>query len=250
MLLSVINAVGFAFSFIVNVIAIVPLFGFKSVSKVSDEHKSVLTPHPYTFLIWILIYMLQLMFIVYSLVVYTSFVDTIGYWFFVASLLNGLWLIAWCNERLPLSNVIIILYLACVMNIYFLIDVHYFTTFDFVTTLIFFVPFSVHFAWLVVATVLNLLSLLFYETTNKIDETSRMESEEWLGFSLVILLTVVSLFLLQYKNDFIFFLVIIIAIIGIYFGNRERSKITTAIIISGIISFVFIIQMVIYKIIQ
>jgi len=132
---------------------------------VSDKYDNLFVPAGVTFSIWGLIYLLLTAFVVYQWMVARNnsgpheFVEEVGAWFFVSCLANAAWILAWHYELLPLSVLLMLVLLACLLAIYLRLGVgqssvtrseRYFVH----------LPFSVYLGWITVATIANVSALL------------------------------------------------------------------------------------------
>lgn len=229
MFFQILNACSFLVTVIVNAIAIYGAFGLKPTNEVSNEHPTPITPHRYTFLIWTVIYLLQFVFIIYSFV-YPSFrVDNIGWLYFISFVLNCLWLLAFGTQRLPLSALLIVLYTMDISFIYIRLGVSYNISMD-ADAAITFIPVSMLLAWLIVATILNILILKNYQTV------PMDRSDYWIAFIIIALLGALGGASFYWGYDIFFLVVMIWAIAGIVAQNQDNPTISTG----GLIAFIFI----------
>ena len=115
-LLSVLNAFVFIIHVVISYSTQFKLINNKDVGEVSNNYSSLFTPAPITFAIWGLIYFSLLCFSVYHIlkawkrpVAEPANQDThrIGPWFIINNLATAAWLIAWTNERIGLSVLLI-----------------------------------------------------------------------------------------------------------------------------------------------
>lgn len=149
-----------------NVLAnALPLNG-RDTGEVSDAYPSLFTPAGITFSIWSVIYLLLGLHVLYQLGLFredapdvgrTPLLNRVGVLFSISSLANTAWVFAWHYDVIPLSVVLILVILVCLILIADTLRVAHLTTREkwFVA-----IPFSVYFGWTTVATVANITVLL------------------------------------------------------------------------------------------
>jgi len=163
----VLNIIGFLIMLTLNFLAnYLPLNG-KTTGELSDKYQNLFVPSGPTFSIWGLIYLLLLLFTVYqastlfstkaSLV--NTVVQKIGFWYFLSSLMNASWIIAWHYELVPVSVAIMLIMLFSLILINFGIyngsgDLPRWERF------INKAPFGLYLGWICVATIANITSWL------------------------------------------------------------------------------------------
>jgi len=185
-----------------------------------DLYPVLLTPAPYVFSIWGLIYLLLIGFVIYhSLPRYreTPYNNAVGLFFAGASLLNVFWLLAWHYLQIPLSFVLMVLLLLTLVATYQRINrvVNGGSIFD---KLFIKLSFNLYLAWISVAVLAN-FNVLLYDIG-------------WLGVGfgsilftilMIIIGAAVALIMLFLRGDNIFPLVFAWAFIGI--AVRHGSEI-------------------------
>jgi len=169
----------------------------------SELYPVLITPAPYVFSIWGLIYLGLIAFIIYqALPQYREnpAVKAVGILFAVNALFNILWLLFWHYQRVGWSMIMMLLILGSLILIYLRIGT--------VT--------SLYLGWITAATIVNLNVLLY--------------SIGWLGtggggvaFTMLMILiaAAVALAVFYLRQDYIFTLVFIWALIGI--GARHAA---------------------------
>jgi tryptophan-rich sensory protein len=65
---SYINIVALSFTIIVNFVCAWGPFGIRTIKQVSDERKTKFTPPKWTFMIWTVIYITQILFMIYQFI--------------------------------------------------------------------------------------------------------------------------------------------------------------------------------------
>jgi hypothetical protein len=148
----------------VNALAnILPLNGI-STGEISDSYPNLFAPAAPTFAIWGLIYLLLALYTLYLLGLFRgrkpaneTLLRRTGLVFIVINLLNAAWIFSWHYELIPLSMLLMVLLLLCLIDITLIIRAQ-----KPVGREKFFVrlPFSVYFGWITVATIANATVLL------------------------------------------------------------------------------------------
>jgi hypothetical protein len=199
-----------------NVLAnALPLNG-RNTGDVSDAYPSLFTPAGITFSIWSVIYLLLGLHVLYQLGLFrdtapdvgrTALLNRVGVLFAISSLANTAWVVAWHYDVIPLSAVLILVILGCLILIADTLRVARLTTRErwFVG-----VPFSVYFGWTTVATVANITVLLV--------------SLQWDGFGIsasawatviVLVAMAIGTATMLYNRDIAYGLVLVWAFVGI-----------------------------------
>lgn len=149
-----------------NVLAnALPLNG-RNTGDVSNAYPSLFTPAGITFSIWSVIYLLLGLHVLYQLGLFresspdvgrTALLNRVGVLFAISSLANTAWIFAWHYDVIPLSVVLIVVILLCLILITDTVRVAHLSRREkfFIA-----VPFSVYFGWTTVATVANVTVLL------------------------------------------------------------------------------------------
>ncbi|MCB0940093.1 MAG: tryptophan-rich sensory protein [Mycobacterium sp.] len=141
-----------------------PLNG-RSTGDVSDAYPSLFTPAGLTFSIWGVIYLLLGLHVLYQLGLFRSgqssdrdaLLNRVGVLFSISSLANTAWVFAWHYDIIPLSAVLIIVILVCLILITNTLRAAGLTGRE---RWLVGVPFSVYFGWTTVATIANITVLL------------------------------------------------------------------------------------------
>lgn len=155
----------------VNALAnILPING-RQTGAISDAYPNLFAPTGLTFAIWGVIYLLLAAFTLFQLGLFqgrsvsansdvtAALLTRIGLLFSVSSLANFAWIFSWHYNRIPLSMLLMLVILACLILISLALRPLRLTARE-----AFFVrlPFSVYFGWITVATIANATTLLVY----------------------------------------------------------------------------------------
>uniref|UniRef100_A0A7S3GDU3 Tryptophan-rich sensory protein n=1 Tax=Palpitomonas bilix TaxID=652834 RepID=A0A7S3GDU3_9EUKA len=119
--LQIVNVLLFVVVFTVNSIGGAVGFDNRTVASVSDSLPNRIVPAGYAFLIWNLIYLLNLVFIIWQVLPSsqrnTKAVQRIGWLNPILSVVNTAWIFAWIYGVIWLSEVLIVAFLALLITI-------------------------------------------------------------------------------------------------------------------------------------
>lgn len=149
----------------VNALAnILPINGV-TTGQVSDSYPNLFAPAGLTFAIWGLIYLLLGGYTLYQAGIFldsthipeTGLLNRIGILFSISSIANTAWVFAWHYQLIPLSLLLIVVILVCLIQINLITKSAELSGRDY-----FFIrlPFSVYFGWITVATIANVTIFL------------------------------------------------------------------------------------------
>jgi hypothetical protein len=109
------NILALFFALVANFLVGAQLLSLPSINEISDKYATYLTPAGYAFSIWSLIYILLIVFVVYQARDMlrsrseNNLPQTVGPFFIIASICNGLWTYVFVSEMVGLSVVILLL---------------------------------------------------------------------------------------------------------------------------------------------
>jgi len=180
--------------------------------QLSAENPVLITPAPYVFSIWGLIYLGLIAFVVYQAL--PNFrenpaVKAVGILFVVSSLFNVLWLFFWHYQYVGWSLIIMLLFLATLVVIYFRLGAVTTEKNIYDRVLVKF-PFSLYLAWISAATIVNFNTWLY--------------NIGWLGTGaggvfftilMIIIAALLALAVFYLRQDYIFAAVFVWALVGI-----------------------------------
>lgn len=223
--IKVLNLVFFMIMIVLNGLANTTLIGGVSTEVISDRYQNLFTPAGITFAIWGVIYLALGYFVIFQLgkTGYGSkkkeALEKIGILFVVSCILNGVWLIAWGYDQIPLSLGIMVLLLITLYIIYFRLQgIKDYLYND--EKRAFLVPFSLYTAWITVAVIANLAAFFKYINWDGFGISETI----WIVFSIVFA-TLVNLAFIYFKSDIFFGLVGVWALSGIAIGRYEDGNI-------------------------
>lgn len=215
---------------IVNALAnILPINGV-GTGEISDSYPNLFAPTGLTFTIWGLIYILLAAYTVYQTGMFQKdsassqkdsassnaiFMDKIGLYFSVSSIANLIWIFTWHYRLIPLSMILMLIILVCLINITLNINKEKLSLKE---RALIRLPFSVYFGWITVATIANATTLLVYWNWNG----SGIAESTW---TILILLTglLIGTATVIKNRDIAYGLVIIWAYAGILLKHISES---------------------------
>jgi hypothetical protein len=216
---------GFLGTVVVNALAnILPLNGI-TTGELSDLYPNLFVPAGLTFAIWGLIYVLLAIFVIYQLIPSVrrdprkaEFVQRIGPLFFISCIANIGWIFAWHYQIVPLSLVLMLILLGCLLAIYLRLSIgkseatraeRYFVH----------LLFSVYLGWITIATIANVTALLV-----DINWGRWGLGEQFWAVAVIIVGIAIALSILFTRKDIYYCLVVDWALLGILL---KRLSVTT-----------------------
>lgn len=214
---AIFNTIGYIMVIVINAMAGSSMINNLSPAEVSEKYESLFVPAALTFSIWGLIYLSLLGFIIYQLWLAFSghhqqeleiFMERLRGWWLISCLANSCWLFAWHYELLPLSFLLILTLLVCLLainlNFNIALPQAYATRAE---KLLIHLPFSLYLGWICIAAIGNMAALFVYAGLD-------MTSIPWTIF-LILLSTVASTVLIIRRYNIVAGLVALWALYGI-----------------------------------
>ena len=193
------NTISLLFALAMNGLAGSTFFNGKTVGDVSRQYDTLFAPAGYAFAIWGVIYLLLLLFTGYQWIAWFRHKEDrelkqTGIWFAVANLANGFWIIAWLNEYIGLS---VLLILVLLLSLIVLTARLRLEIWDAPVRIIAFVwwPVVFYLGWIVVASVANISAYLVSINW----DGGFLAAPTW-TIVLIAVATVIYLFLVLYRN--------------------------------------------------
>ncbi|MDW7690935.1 hypothetical protein R9C00_20735 [Flammeovirgaceae bacterium SG7u.111] len=219
------NIIGFIATIVLNGLAnALPLNG-KTTGELSDAYPNLFVPAGFTFSIWGIIYLLLLIFIVYQISLLTkkkvdtaNFIGKIGGWFFISSLANASWIVAWHYEQVEISLLIMLVLLVSLIKIYRSLKIGVSNVPQKEKWMVH-VPFSVYLGWITIATIANTTALLVDLGWDGFGIDQQYWASIMIGAGIII-----ALLMVVRRKDLFFNAVVFWAIYGIY-AKRSNSDI-------------------------
>lgn len=236
--IKILVVITFILMIVMNVLAnALPINGMDT-GVISDSYPNLFAPAGITFSIWGIIYLLLGLFTFYQLGTTnktknqnTKLLNKVGIIFSISSVINTFWIFAWHYQIIPLSMLLMIALLICLIKIVDTIKAEHLNSRE-----KFFIklPFSIYFGWITVATIANATILLVSLNWNKFG----IPEEIWTVIIIIIGALIGILTILKNK-DYFYGLVIIWAYLGIIIRHTSTFQsqysliiITTAICIA------------------
>ena len=215
----IINVVAFLAMVVVNGLATaLPLNG-QNTGEISDRFRVFFVPAGYVFSIWGLIYLALLGFTVYQAMPSqreNPRLRRIGYLFALSSLANLVWIFLWHYNFFPLTLIVMLGLLACLIAIYLRLDIGR-AQVSTVERWLINVPFSIYLGWITVATIANATSLLYYLGWNGFGIAPQVWAIAMLAAGLVI-----AAWMARSRGDIAYLLVLVWAFAGI--GVKQAAS--------------------------
>jgi hypothetical protein len=224
--LSILNLLGFLGTVVVNALANILPINNKTTAYLSDQYPNLFVPAGLTFAIWGLIYVLLAIFVIYQLMPSirrdaqkVDFVQKIGPLFFISCIANIGWIFAWHYEIVPLSLVLMLILLGCLIAIYLRLNIGKSEATKSGKYLVH-LPFSVYLGWITIATIANVTALLV-----DINWGRWGFSEQFWAVAVIIVGLAIALSILFTRKDIYYCLVVDWALLGILL---KQLSVTTA----------------------
>jgi hypothetical protein len=193
------NTLTFAFAIFFNYWANSGKATGTTIRELSDKYDSLITPAPYAFSIWGLIFMMLFSFIAFQWYEWIRFkkkdnLEKCGFWFAISNICNGIWTYIWLLEMPLLSVLIMLVLLFSLIKLAISLRLE---IWDAPLSVILFVwwPICLYLGWIILATVVNISSTLV-----SLGWTGAPFSEQTWTIVMIAIATVVYLFLTKTRN--------------------------------------------------
>ena len=217
-----INFIAFFVVFIMNIVAAMGKINNASPGRISDEYPLTFTPAGYAFSIWSLIYILLLIFFIWSVSDTHKFSKAAvhhSYTFLVSCLFNIGWIFAWHYRVVWLSWIFIVGLLISLVILNQEIIKSSTTVKSFVDRCLEIYSFQIYYGWIIVATIANTAILLYKSLGNK-SVFLGISGELWTVI-LIIIAFLITWFISFIKNTKPVGLVFIWAVLAIGVKNYQ-----------------------------
>lgn len=215
-----INIVSVVLVIVVNGLAnALPING-QQTGEISDRFPVFFVPAGYVFSIWGLIYLGLIAFTLYQALPGQRSNDRlrrVGYWFALSCLANAAWIFLWHYNRFPLSLVVMLVILACLLMVYLRLGIGQAAA-STVEKWVVNAPFSVYLGWITVATVANATSVLYDLGWGGWG----VGPEAWAAL-MIVAATAICLGVIVTRRDSAYALVLVWAFVGIAVKQMARS---------------------------
>jgi hypothetical protein len=201
---------------------ILPINGV-TTGEVSDAYQNLFAPAGLTFSIWGVIYLLLAAYVLYSLGFFRSDKNAVDaellyrtcILFSVSSLANTAWIFCWHYDLIPLSMLLMIVLLVCLIYIVRIIGKEELSQRDKIFIRL---PFSVYFGWITIATIANFTVMLVSFNWNGFG----IAEAGWAVFIIAVGLIIGAVTALK-NRDVVYALVLIWAYTGILIKHSSAS---------------------------
>lgn len=161
---AVFNAVGLVWALVWNALANAIPLGGMGTGELSALYPNLFVPAGLTFSIWGLIYLGLLGFVVAGFVFARRSeaadpLHAVGPWFVVNTVANGLWIVAWHHQLVPLSLLLMAVILGSLITMYLRLGIGITPSRGALETWAVRVPVSTYLGWITVATIANVTAV-------------------------------------------------------------------------------------------
>ena len=193
------NTISLIFALVMNSLQGSEVFSGITVGEVSAKYETLFTPAGYAFAIWGVIYLLLILFVANQWFAWFKQKEDrelkqTGWWFALGNLANGLWVVAWLNEQMGLSVLLILVLLFSLIQLTIRLRLE---IWDAPLKIIAFVwwPVCIYLGWVIVATVANISVFLV-----SIGWQGGFLSEKVWTILMIVAATVIYLVLIKTRN--------------------------------------------------
>ena len=193
------NTISLVFALTLNGLAGSGVFNGKNVGEVSAQYDTLFAPAGYAFSIWGIIYLLLILFVGYQWFAWLKYkhdenlVKT-GFWFTIGNLANGFWIVAWLNNFIGVSVILmfVLLFALVMLTVQLRLEL-----WDAPVRVIAFVwwPICIYLGWIIVATVANVSAFLVSINWNG----SFLPADTW-TIVMITAATLIYLMLIYFRN--------------------------------------------------
>ena len=226
--LSVFNTMCFILAFLISNLSQLGIFGNKNIGDISHQYETLFTPSGTTFAIWGLIYLSLFVFCFYHLAKafnsaesnqFNKYTQSIQYYFVINNLAASAWVIAWLNEQLALSVILMLVQLITLLIINIRLNLYNPHT-SWTVKLITQMPMSIYFAWICVASIANISAWLVSVNWNGAGISAAYWTIILIGLSALL-----TLFIIFVRRNLFFALVVLWALFGIMQKNKDAGPV-------------------------
>ncbi len=164
-ILQVTTIISFIITIILNYLAGTGLINGQTIGDISARYENLFTPAGYAFSIWGVIYFMLAGFVIYQArslfknINNDDFVLQIGWWFVISCIANSLWIIAWVQDYIGLSVILITVLLFSLIKIVINTNMERWDA-PFPKIVLLWWPFCFYSGWVTVATIANISAYL------------------------------------------------------------------------------------------
>lgn len=202
-------AIGYLLAFIIMIF--VNYLTTTNVGGVANDNESIIQPAGFAFSIWGLIYILLFAWVIKAFFAKTwegSMAYHLRFWPIANFLLNAVWIIVFTQQWIFASVIVIIALLYTLAEMYSTMTETGYHWFDRL-------PFSIYFAWVTVATIVNIFTLV---VDNNVESILGLGELAWTNLMLIVA-TLIGVAIALYFRDWLYPLVFIWPYFAIYTKN-------------------------------
>src|SRR5690554_6540673 len=184
---------------IVNILGNALPINNTTTGDIAEKYPTLFNPADYTFAIWSVIYILLAAYLIYqsglikSVRLKENMILKINIYFIISSLANLLWLLVWHYEMMWISLALMAIMLISLILIALEIKKYEMGLYDYIFINI---PFFVYFAWMIIATIANVATLLVSINWNGFGITDNI----WMIIATVLGLVIALITMLRLKD--------------------------------------------------
>lgn len=225
--LAIFNLLAFAFHLTFTSLVQMGKLSKMDMAQTSAKYDTVFAPAGITFSIWGIIYLALIAFSIYHLYAaffkanndYTNLItNSLGVLFIVNNVATAFWLLAWLNEELLISVILMLIQLVSLILIHIRINAHHKSS-KFSSQLFTHFPLSIYFGWISIATIANISAYL-----KSINWTGGISESLWV-IILIAIAALITLFMVLIRKNIPFGLVVLWALYGIVLKRQQVSAI-------------------------
>lgn len=220
MILEIVSLVIFSISAFVHLFFSLGCLGLATVRESWETNKSSIMPHRYTEFIWLIIYGWLGALIIVSIVIPVKFFEVIGIFLCIFFILDIIWVISHCDNRIHVGVIIRILQFVVCILCQFILHTGYFKSFTWIgenneaiKLMLLLIPISITTGWILITLVFNIFALGYIKE----------ESEGKMGSLVFFALIIFSGGVLILTGDVFIVLVFMWAFVGVYFNSGDNT---------------------------
>jgi hypothetical protein len=158
--LLLVNTLALIFTLVMNSLQGSEVFNGTTVGEVSAKYETLFTPAGYAFAIWGIIYLLLILFVAYQWFAWFKRKEDrelkqTGWWFALGNFANGLWIVAWLNQQMGLSALLILILLFSLIQLTIRLRLEKWSAPFRIIAFVWW-PISIYLGWIIVAAVANI----------------------------------------------------------------------------------------------
>jgi len=210
-ILKIVVFISVLITILVNALAnILPINGYNT-GEISDDISIYFVPAGYVFAIWGLIYLALMFYAVYTFFDYDKKDREIAPYVIVAGLANISWIFLWHYKLISFSVIPMLILLGSLLIIYLKTSGNNYSSLKRI-------PFQIYLGWISVASIANIAGALYLSNWTAFNLRPELWSAIMIGVA-----TVLGILMTNRKKDFIYPLVLIWAVVGIFVRFYETS---------------------------